>query len=176
MKLRFRRMCLRRRRAARRRGRRPSQERPSKLKRRTGCRRRIRCRRPWRTGRRGRESVRRHLHTRSFRPNSWARPSTLRHGARRIADVTYINPGYQPAASRSSAPANCRSWFPTPKRRLDGSRRLYRKYAEKEMKDVKFCLAFIHAPSSFHSRTKKFWCRRHQRHEGRPGTPPWRIS
>jgi TRAP-type C4-dicarboxylate transport system substrate-binding protein len=31
----------------------------------------------------------------------------------------------------------------------------YRKYAEKEMKDVKFCLAFIHSPSSFHSRTKK---------------------
>src|ERR1700726_3769495 len=31
----------------------------------------------------------------------------------------------------------------------------YRKYAGKEMKDVKFCLAFIHSPSSFHSRTKK---------------------
>ena len=31
----------------------------------------------------------------------------------------------------------------------------YRKYAEKEMKDVKFCLAFIHSPSSFHSRLKK---------------------
>ena len=31
----------------------------------------------------------------------------------------------------------------------------YRKYAEKEMKDVKFCLAFIHSPASFHSRTKK---------------------
>jgi TRAP-type C4-dicarboxylate transport system substrate-binding protein len=31
----------------------------------------------------------------------------------------------------------------------------YRKYAEKEMRDVKFCLAFIHSPSSFHSRTKK---------------------
>jgi TRAP-type C4-dicarboxylate transport system substrate-binding protein len=31
----------------------------------------------------------------------------------------------------------------------------YRTYAEKEMKDVKFCLAFIHAPSSFHSRNKK---------------------
>jgi TRAP-type C4-dicarboxylate transport system substrate-binding protein len=31
----------------------------------------------------------------------------------------------------------------------------YRKYAEKEMKDVKFCLAFIHAPSSFHSSKKK---------------------
>ncbi len=31
----------------------------------------------------------------------------------------------------------------------------YRKYAGKEMKDVKFCLGFIHSPSSFHSRTKK---------------------
>jgi TRAP-type C4-dicarboxylate transport system substrate-binding protein len=31
----------------------------------------------------------------------------------------------------------------------------YRKYAGREMKDVKFCLAFIHSPSSFHSRTKK---------------------
>src|ERR1700689_2063915 len=31
----------------------------------------------------------------------------------------------------------------------------YRKYAGTEMKDVKFCLAFIHSPSSFHSRTKK---------------------
>jgi TRAP-type C4-dicarboxylate transport system substrate-binding protein len=31
----------------------------------------------------------------------------------------------------------------------------YRKYAATEMKDVKFCLAFIHSPSSFHSRTKK---------------------
>jgi TRAP-type C4-dicarboxylate transport system substrate-binding protein len=31
----------------------------------------------------------------------------------------------------------------------------YRKYADKEMKDVKFCLAFIHSPSSFHTRTKK---------------------
>src|SRR5215475_11639587 len=31
----------------------------------------------------------------------------------------------------------------------------YRKSAATEMKDVKFCLAFIHSPSSFHSRTKK---------------------
>jgi hypothetical protein len=26
-----------------------------------------------------------------------------------IADLTYINPGYQPGASRLSPPANCRS-------------------------------------------------------------------
>ena len=31
----------------------------------------------------------------------------------------------------------------------------YRKYAAKEMKDVKFCLAFVHDPGSFHSKTKK---------------------
>jgi TRAP-type C4-dicarboxylate transport system substrate-binding protein len=31
----------------------------------------------------------------------------------------------------------------------------YRKYAAKEMPDVKFCFAFAHDPGSFHSRTKK---------------------
>ena len=31
----------------------------------------------------------------------------------------------------------------------------YRKYAAAEMKDVKFCLAFVHDPGAFHSRTKK---------------------
>jgi TRAP-type C4-dicarboxylate transport system substrate-binding protein len=31
----------------------------------------------------------------------------------------------------------------------------YRKYADKEMKDVKFCLAFVHDPGAFHSRAKK---------------------
>jgi TRAP-type C4-dicarboxylate transport system substrate-binding protein len=31
----------------------------------------------------------------------------------------------------------------------------YRKYAAAEMKDVKFCLAFVHDPGTFHSRTKK---------------------
>ncbi len=31
----------------------------------------------------------------------------------------------------------------------------YRKYAAAEMKDVKFCLAFVHDPGTFHSKTKK---------------------
>ena len=31
----------------------------------------------------------------------------------------------------------------------------YRKYAEREMRDVKFCLAFVHDPGSFHTKTKK---------------------
>jgi TRAP-type C4-dicarboxylate transport system substrate-binding protein len=29
-----------------------------------------------------------------------------------IADLTYVNPGYQPGASRLSAPANCHSCLP----------------------------------------------------------------
>jgi TRAP-type C4-dicarboxylate transport system substrate-binding protein len=53
----------------------------------------------------------------------------------------------------------------------------YRKYAEKEMKDVKFCLAFIHSPSSFHSRTKKIMVPDDVKGmKVRPPTPPWRIS
>jgi TRAP-type C4-dicarboxylate transport system substrate-binding protein len=31
----------------------------------------------------------------------------------------------------------------------------YRKYADKEMKDVKYCFAFLHDPGTFHSKTKK---------------------
>src|SRR6187397_310278 len=72
-----------------------------------------------------------------------------------IADLTYINPGYQPGrfpiigagelpflmANASGGSSALDAW--------------YRKYAATEMKDVKFCLAFVHDPGSFHSRTKK---------------------
>jgi TRAP-type C4-dicarboxylate transport system substrate-binding protein len=72
-----------------------------------------------------------------------------------IADITYINPGYQPGRFPIIAAGELPFLMSDAK---GGSMALdawYRKYAEKEMKDVKFCLAFIHAPSSFHSRTKK---------------------
>jgi TRAP-type C4-dicarboxylate transport system substrate-binding protein len=72
-----------------------------------------------------------------------------------IADVTYINPGYQPGRfpliSAGELPFLIRDG-------KGGSRALdewYRKYAAREMKDVKFCLAFVHDPGTFHSRTKK---------------------
>jgi TRAP-type C4-dicarboxylate transport system substrate-binding protein len=72
-----------------------------------------------------------------------------------IADMTYINPGYQPGrfpiigagelpflmANASGGSSAIDAW--------------YRKYAAAEMKDIKFCLAFVHDPGSFHSRTKK---------------------
>src|ERR1051325_4838616 len=72
-----------------------------------------------------------------------------------IADLTYVNPGYQPgrfpiigAGELPFLVANAKG----------GSQALddwYRKYSEKEMKDVKFCLAFVHDPGSFHSKSKK---------------------
>src|SRR5262245_51543060 len=72
-----------------------------------------------------------------------------------IADVGFINSGYQPGR------------FPI----IDGSNLLfimskggvgsqasdawYRKYAAQEMKDVKFCFNFVHDMGTFHSRNKK---------------------
>ncbi len=72
-----------------------------------------------------------------------------------IADLTYINPGYQPGrfpiigagelpfliSNASGGSMALDAW--------------YRKYAEKEMKDVKFCLAFVHSPSGIHTSGKK---------------------
>jgi len=72
-----------------------------------------------------------------------------------IADLTYINPGYQPGRFPIIAAGELPFLIASAK---GGSMALdawYRKYAAKEMKDVKFCLAFVHAPSSFHSSTKK---------------------
>ena len=72
-----------------------------------------------------------------------------------IADVAYVNPGYQPGRFPIIGAGELPFLMSDAK---GGSMALdawYRKYAEKEMKDVKFCLAFIHAPSSIHSRSKK---------------------
>src|SRR6195952_1803755 len=72
-----------------------------------------------------------------------------------IADVTYVNPGYQPGRFPIIRAGELPFLMSDAKGGSAGLDEWYRKYAEKEMKDVKFCLAFIHSPSSFHSRTKK---------------------
>jgi TRAP-type C4-dicarboxylate transport system substrate-binding protein len=72
-----------------------------------------------------------------------------------IADLTYVNPGYQPGRFPIIGAGELPFLMSDAKGGTMGLDAWYRKYAEKEMKDVKFCLAFIHAPSSFHSRTKK---------------------
>ncbi len=71
-----------------------------------------------------------------------------------IADVTYINPGYQPGRFPIIAAGELPFLMSNAK---GGSVALdvwYRKYAEQEMKDVKFCLAFAHDPGALHSKKK----------------------
>jgi TRAP-type C4-dicarboxylate transport system substrate-binding protein len=72
-----------------------------------------------------------------------------------IADVTYVNPGYTPGHFPIIAAGELPFLMSDATGGSEGLDAWYRKYAEKEMNDVKFCLAFIHSPSSFHSRTKK---------------------
>ena len=71
-----------------------------------------------------------------------------------IADVTYVNPGYQPGRFPVIAVGQIPFTF---SEGAKGTRALdawYRSYAPAEMKDTKFCLAFIHAPGSVHARRK----------------------
>ncbi len=72
-----------------------------------------------------------------------------------IADLTYINPGYQPGRFPIIGAGELPFLFADAKGGSQAIDEWYRKYAAQEMKDVKFCLAFVHDPGSFHSRTKK---------------------
>jgi TRAP-type C4-dicarboxylate transport system substrate-binding protein len=72
-----------------------------------------------------------------------------------IADVTYVNPGYQPGRFPVIGAGELPFLMSDAKGGSMGLDAWYRKYADKEMKDVKFCLAFVHTPSSLHTRTKK---------------------
>jgi TRAP-type C4-dicarboxylate transport system substrate-binding protein len=72
-----------------------------------------------------------------------------------IADLTYINPGYQPGRFPIIAAGELPFLIANAKGGSQALDAWYRKYADKEMKDVKFCLAFVHDPGSFHSKVKK---------------------
>ena len=72
-----------------------------------------------------------------------------------IADVTYVNPGYQPGRFPIIGAGELPFLVSDAKGGSEGLDAWYRKYADKEMKDVKYCLAFVHTPSAFHTRTKK---------------------
>ncbi len=72
-----------------------------------------------------------------------------------IADLTYINPGYQPGRFPVIAAGELPFLMANAKGGSQAIDAWYRKYAAKEMKDVKFCLAFVHDPGSFHSTSKK---------------------
>jgi len=72
-----------------------------------------------------------------------------------IADVTYVSPGYQPGRFPIFDASNLPFMAANAKGGSEAVDEWYRKYAEKEMKDVKFCFAFVHDPGTFHSRSKK---------------------
>src|ERR1700741_3682266 len=73
----------------------------------------------------------------------------------RVPDVTSGNPGCQPGRFPIIGACELPFLMSDAKGGSEGPAAWYRKYAPTEMKDVKFCLAFIHSPSAFHSRTKK---------------------
>ncbi len=77
-----------------------------------------------------------------------------------IADLTYINPGYQPGrfpiiARRRAAVPDTRP----PRAARGASMRGTANMRRQEMKDTKFCLAFVHDPGTFHSHTRRSWRR-----------------
>jgi len=72
-----------------------------------------------------------------------------------IADVTYVSPGYQPGRFPIIDAGNLPFMANNAKEGSAAVDEWYRKYAPTEMKDVKFCFAFLHDPGGFHSRTKK---------------------
>src|ERR1039458_8770443 len=72
-----------------------------------------------------------------------------------IADVTSLRLGYQPGRFPIFDAGNLPFMLSNAKGGSAALDAWYRKYAEREMKDVKFCFAFAHDPGTFHSRTKK---------------------
>ena len=71
-----------------------------------------------------------------------------------IADVAYVNPGYQPGRFPVFAAASLPFVVANAKAGSGAVDAWYRQYAAKEMKDVQFCFAFVHDPGSLHSRKK----------------------
>jgi TRAP-type C4-dicarboxylate transport system substrate-binding protein len=72
-----------------------------------------------------------------------------------IADLTYINPGYQPGRFPIIGAGELPFLVTNARGGTQALDAWYRKYADKEMKDVKFCLAFFHDPGTFHASKKK---------------------
>jgi len=71
-----------------------------------------------------------------------------------IADITYVNPGYQPGRFPIAAAGQLPFVFKDGKKGTLAFNEWYQKYAKTEMKDTKLCFAFIHDPGALHSRKK----------------------
>jgi len=71
-----------------------------------------------------------------------------------IADVTYVNPGYQPGRFPVIAVGQIPFTFADGAKGTAALDAWYRLHAATEMKDTHFCFAFIHDPGSYHGRKK----------------------
>jgi len=71
-----------------------------------------------------------------------------------IADLTYVNPGYQPGRFPIIAAGELPFLLSDAKGGSAALDEWYRPYAAKEMKDVHVCFAFFNDPGTFHSRHK----------------------
>ena len=71
-----------------------------------------------------------------------------------IADGTYVNPGYQPGRFPIIAASDLPFQYKDARSGTAALDAWYRAYAAREMKDVHYCFAFIHAPGTLHARRK----------------------
>jgi len=71
-----------------------------------------------------------------------------------IADFAYVNPGYQPGRFPVIAAGELPFLIDNAKGGSAALDSWYRKYAATEMKDVHYCLGFVHDPGTFHSHKK----------------------
>ncbi|MCG6203277.1 TRAP transporter substrate-binding protein [Rhodopseudomonas sp. HC1] len=71
-----------------------------------------------------------------------------------IADVTYVNPGYQPGRFPIVSAGQLPFTFKDGKKGTQAFNEWYQKYAPTEMKDTKLCFAFIHDPGALHGKKK----------------------
>ncbi len=71
-----------------------------------------------------------------------------------IADITYVNPGYQPGRFPIAAAGQLPFVFSDGKKGTLALNEWYHKYAPTEMKDTHLCFAFIHDPGSLHGKKK----------------------
>ena len=71
-----------------------------------------------------------------------------------IADVTYVNPGYQPGRFPIAAAGQLPFVFSDGKKGTLAVNEWYQKYAPTEMKDTHLCFAAIHDPGTLHGKKK----------------------
>jgi len=71
-----------------------------------------------------------------------------------VADFAYVNPADQPGRFPLVGGAALPFLFANGKGGSAAMDAWYRQYAEQEMKEVKFCFAFVHDPGTFHARRR----------------------